>query len=66
MTHETALLNQELLRRDQIYFVDKNKRDGASTLYSLSDFNIRNDMINLQKAYLLGKFGAVPSIEEAM
>ena len=65
-THETALLNQELLRRDQIYFVDKNKRDGASTLYSLSDFNIRNDMINLQKAYLLGKFGAVPSIEEAM
>jgi hypothetical protein len=63
-THETALLNQELLRRDQIYFVDKSKKDGVSNLYSLFDFNIRNDMTNIQKAYLMGKFGAVPSIEE--
>lgn len=62
-THETALLNQEVLRRDQIYFVDKDRSDGASSMYSLADFNVRNDM-NIQKAYLLGKFGAVPSIEE--
>ena len=62
-THETNLLNQGFLRRDQIYFVDKNSEDGASKLYSLADFNIRNDM-NIQKAYLLGKFGAVPMIEE--
>ena len=63
-THETTLLNQEILRRDQIYFVDKDKTSGVSELYSLSDFNIRNDMINIQKAYLLGRFGAVPCIEE--
>ena len=62
-THDTSLLNQEILRRDQIYFVDKKKEDGASSLYSLADFNIRNDA-NIQKAYLLGKFGAVPSTEE--
>lgn len=62
-THETTLLNQDFLRRDQIYFVDKNSADGASKLYSLADFSIRNDM-NIQKAYLLGKFGAVPIIEE--
>lgn len=62
-THDTSLLNQEILRRDQIYFVDKKREDGASSLYSLADFNIRNDA-NIQKAYLLGKFGAVPSIEE--
>ena len=62
-THETALLNQEILRRDQIYFVDKGRDDGASTLYSLVEFRIRNDM-NTLKAYLLGKFGAVPEIEE--
>lgn len=62
-THETALLNQEILRRDQIYFVDKNRDDGASALYSLADFSVRNDM-NILKAYLLGKFGAVPEIEE--
>lgn len=62
-THETSLLNQEILRRDQIYFVDKNSNDGASELYSLADFSIRNDT-NIQKAYLLGKFGAIPSVEE--
>lgn len=62
-THETALLNQELLRRDQIYFVDKNRENGASTLYSLVEFNIRKDM-SILKGYLLGKFGAVPEIEE--
>lgn len=62
-THETALLNQELLRRDQIYFVDKSRANGVSTLYSLVEFNVRNDM-NILKAYLLGKFGAVPEIEE--
>ena len=62
-THETALLNQEILRRDQIYFADKDAADGATSLYSLADFNVRNDM-NIQKAYLLGKFGAIPSIEE--
>ena len=62
-THETALLNQEILRRDQIYFVDKDPSDGATSLYSLADFSVRNDM-NIEKAYLLGKFGAIPSIEE--
>lgn len=61
-THETTLLNQDKLRRDQIYFVDKDDQDGASVLYSLADFNTRNDM-NIRKAYLLGKFGAIPSIE---
>ena len=62
-THETALLNQEILRRDQIYFVDKNREDGASSLYSLVEFSVRADM-NILKAYLLGKFGAIPEIEE--
>ena len=61
-THETALLNRGTLRRDQIYFIDKDNDTGASDLYSLADFNVRNDM-NVQKAYLLGKFGAVPHVE---
>lgn len=62
-THETALLNQEVLRRDQIYFVDKKRNDGSSSLYSLVEFNVRNYM-NILKGYLLGKFGAVPEINE--
>lgn len=61
-THQTALLDQSLLRRDQVYFIDKNSDDGVSKLYSLADFNVRNDM-DIQKAYMLGKFGAVPSLE---
>ena len=40
----------------QVYFVDKDPGSGASALYSLADFKIRNDM-DVQKAYLLGKFG---------
>ena len=61
-THETALLSRGTLRRDQIYFIDKDNDTGASNVYSLADFNVRNDM-NIQKAYMLGKFGAVPRVE---
>lgn len=42
-THSTDILNRELLRRDQYYFVDKNSRTGATELYSLSEFSPRND-----------------------
>jgi len=57
-THESNLLDQELLRRDEIWFAEKNQ-EGATTLYSLLDFNPRNDM-QLRKNYLQGRFGAVP------
>lgn len=57
-THESNLLDQELLRRDEIWFAEKNQQ-GATTLYSLLDFNPRNDM-QLRKNYLQGRFGAVP------
>ncbi|CAM3774382.1 ATP-binding protein [Clostridium perfringens] len=57
-THDVLLL-EENIRRDQIWFVDKNNK-GISELYSLSDFNgIRKDN-NLLKRYLLGVFGAIP------
>ena len=62
-THDLSLLDQDFLRRDQIYFVDKSREDGASALYSLVEFNVRNDA-NVLKAYLIGKFGAIPEIEE--
>ena len=57
-THETILLNQDLLRRDEIWFVDKNA-EGESTVYSLDDFNIRFDKV-IEKAYLEGRYGGVP------
>ena len=57
-THDTNLLDKELFRRDQIWFTEKDK-SGASQLYPLSDFKIRNDM-NLEKNYIAGKYGAIP------
>lgn len=64
-THNTELLNMELLRKDQLYFADKNREDGASELYSISGFKTRTGE-NVRKEYLLGKYGAIPdvSIEE--
>lgn len=59
-THETHALDQELLRRDEVWFVEKNK-DGASELYSLDDFPVRTDL-KLDRSYLQGRFGAVPNL----
>ena len=60
-THNTRLLTQELIRRDQIWLIEKQK-SGASSLYALSDFkNIRKDT-SLEKNYLAGIFGAVPKL----
>lgn len=57
-THDTNLLDATLLRRDQIWFVEKD-RFGASHLYSLAEFNVRNDAA-LEKNYIEGKYGAIP------
>jgi uncharacterized protein len=57
-THESTLLDLELLRRDEIWFAEKDDR-GATRLYSLSDFKIRKDL-EIRKHYLQGRFGAIP------
>ncbi len=61
-THNTELMNLEVLRKDQIYFVDKKEKDGTSELYSLSEFSTRTTD-NIHKGYLIGRFGAVPNVE---
>lgn len=61
-THNTELMNEELMRKDQIYFVDKNNDDGASELYSISEFSTKTSE-NIQKGYLFGKYGAIPNLE---
>jgi uncharacterized protein len=59
VTHDTNLLDNSLLRRDQIYFTEKNKRS-ETVLYSLADFKgIRNDA-SYEKDYIKGKYGAIP------
>lgn len=61
-THNTELMNLEILRKDQIYFVDKRTDDGSSDLYSLSEYSTRTTD-NIRKKYLLGKYGAVPNVD---
>lgn len=57
-THESQLLDKNLLRRDEIWFAEKDK-GGGSHIYSLSEFRVRNDL-KLGKGYLDGRFGAIP------
>jgi uncharacterized protein len=61
-THDTNLLDNTLFRRDQIWFVEKDKR-GQSHLYPLLEYNPRKDE-SLSKGYLMGRYGAIPYISE--
>ncbi len=60
-THETSILNQEVFRRDQIWFCEKDDQQ-ASHLYPLTDFNPRKGRENLELAYFSGRYGALPYI----
>ena len=62
-THSTDIMNRNMLRRDQYYLVDKDSRSGATSLYSVADFSVRNDE-KIGKAYLLGKYRAIPFVGE--
>lgn len=57
-THNTHLMDLELLRRDEIWFIQK-RSDGSSDLYSLADMKVRPDL-NIEKGYINGRFGAIP------
>lgn len=57
-THESRLLDFDLLRRDEIWFVNK-KKTGESDIYSLEEYNARFDQ-KIDKAYLEGRYGGVP------
>lgn len=65
-THDTHLLSQKILRRDQIWFTEKNNTE-QTDLYSLMDIVFpdgskpRNDS-NYEKNYILGRYGAIPYI----
>lgn len=57
-THESNLLDQQIFRQDEIWFVEKNNW-GASDLYSLSDFK-EHKTIDIRKGYLNGRYGSIP------
>jgi AAA15 family ATPase/GTPase len=57
-THESSLLDLELLRRDEIWFIQRDK-NGASRAYSLEEYKPRHDK-DIRKGYLMGRYGAIP------
>lgn len=59
-THNTNLLSAQLFRRDQVWFAEKT-RHGASDLYSLVEYRVRNDA-SFEKDYVMGRYGAIPFI----
>ena len=61
-THEDRLLDLNLLRRDEIWFVQKNEK-GESDLYSLENYGPRFDS-KIVKAYLEGRYKAIPNFKD--
>ena len=59
-THNINLLDEDFVRKDIVWFTEKDE-DGSTKLYSLSDFNIRKELL-FSKAYKSGNFGAIPEL----
>jgi uncharacterized protein len=61
-THDTTLLSQKLLRRDQVWFMEKDETR-ATRLYPLSDFSPRENEA-VERGYLNGRYGGIPFLKE--
>ena len=63
-THDLQLMDvSDLVRRDQIWFTNKDRRTGMSELYSLTDFKDLRSNTNILKSYLFGRFDAIPEVD---
>jgi AAA15 family ATPase/GTPase len=63
-THNTQFLDLKKFRKDQICFVNKSK-NGATDLYSLYDYSDFRDTMDLEKAYMQGRFDAIPIVDDS-
>jgi AAA15 family ATPase/GTPase len=61
ISHEHSLLNHPTIRKDQVWFVQKND-NMESELYSLSDFSDERNVHSFGKRYLAGQYGAIPDV----
>lgn len=61
-THDTTLLSQKLLRRDQVWFMEKDVKS-ATRLYPLSDFSPRDNEA-IERGYLNGRYGGIPFLKD--
>lgn len=62
-THESNLLDLDIFRQDEIWFIEKDSLLGSSHMYSLSEFKPRYDL-DIKKGYLKGRFGAIPFLAD--
>lgn len=62
-THETSVLRKDLLRRDQIWFCEKDKNK-ATLLYPLTDFSPLKDRTDVEEGYLSGRYGGKPIVKK--
>lgn len=62
-THDSNLLDLELLRQDEIWFVER-QYDHSSKVFSLNRFKERFDK-KIDKEYLLGRYGAIPIFDDS-
>lgn len=60
-THETSILTTDFIRRDQVWFCDKNQQS-ETELYSLQEFSTRKTD-NIERSYLAGRFDAIPLVK---
>ena len=61
-THDTTLLSQKLLRRDQVWFMERDDKS-ATRLYPLSDFSPRDNEA-IERGYLNGRYGGIPFLKD--
>lgn len=61
-THDTTLLSQKLLRRDQVWFMEKDAKS-STKLYPLSDFSPRDNEA-IERGYLNGRYGGIPFLKD--
>jgi AAA15 family ATPase/GTPase len=62
-THETSILSQDVFRRDQIWFCEKDNNQ-STQLFPLTDFSPRKGLENLERSYLSGRYGALPYFQQ--
>lgn len=61
-THDSTLLSQKLLRRDQVWFTEKDEKN-STKLFPLSDFSPRENEA-IEKGYLVGRYGGIPFLKD--
>lgn len=64
-THDVGLLERTLLRRDQIWFLEKNDKTIETEVHALTEFSPRKTE-NIARGYIQGRYGAIPLIVDEM